>query len=396
MNVQSEVQSPPALPVRAAPERFHALDSLRGVAMLLGVFLHAAMAYVTIPFPWPGRDEHPHFGFDVFVGAVHGFRMQLFFFIAGFFAHLLYHRIGAAPFLGHRLKRIGIPFLAGLLVLLPGLQALVLVHPDAPEFAHLQLPLLAPMHLWFLEYLLILYAATLLGIAVFKRLVSEARWRQVDGWLGSLLRSFGKPFLLALPTAAILAGSVFWASVENSGLSLLPTWAGLGYYTLFYAVGWWVHRQPELLQNWTRHTGRYLALATVAFLVWGGLLGYHAQSGFSKGAAAKFVLDSAGALYSWLMVFGLTGLFVKRFNRSHPAVRYVADASYWIYLTHLPLVMFLQVLLQPYAWNVLLKFTVVNAATLLVLFGTYQWFVRYTFIGAILNGRKIRLEPGAP
>ena len=67
-------------------ERLHALDHLRAVAMLLGIALHAGISFMTLPFPWAARDVSRHWSFDPVIGLIHGFRMQLFFFIAGFFA----------------------------------------------------------------------------------------------------------------------------------------------------------------------------------------------------------------------------------------------------------------------------------------------------------------------
>ena len=74
---------------RHREERLHALDNLRAVAMLLGIVLHAALSFMTLPIPWIARDVSRNFGFDVLAGFIHGFRMQLFFFLAGFFGHLL-------------------------------------------------------------------------------------------------------------------------------------------------------------------------------------------------------------------------------------------------------------------------------------------------------------------
>lgn len=42
-------------------------------------------------------------------GFAHLFRMSLFFFIAGYFARLVYHRKGLGYFVRDRAKRIGLP-----------------------------------------------------------------------------------------------------------------------------------------------------------------------------------------------------------------------------------------------------------------------------------------------
>ena len=106
-------------PPHPREERVHALDNLRAVAMLLGIVLHAALSFMTLPIPWVARDVSRGLGFDVMVGVIHGFRMQLFFFLAGYFAHLLWQRLGSKAFLQQRWKRIGLPFLLGMITLMP-------------------------------------------------------------------------------------------------------------------------------------------------------------------------------------------------------------------------------------------------------------------------------------
>ena len=74
---------------------YHALDSLRGFAMFLGVLLHVAISFMSRPPAfWPVRDSEPTPLADVFLLAAHDFRMQLFFLLAGFFGCLLYQRYG--------------------------------------------------------------------------------------------------------------------------------------------------------------------------------------------------------------------------------------------------------------------------------------------------------------
>ncbi|MGB1259649.1 MAG: acyltransferase family protein, partial [Akkermansiaceae bacterium] len=106
---------PPPLPEKIA--RRHDLDALRSGAMLLGIALHAAMAYTT--FPWVVQDANTHAAYDAFFWAVHGFRMPLFFLLSGFFTAMLWKKRGAWGLVKHRLLRIGLPLLVGCLTIVP-------------------------------------------------------------------------------------------------------------------------------------------------------------------------------------------------------------------------------------------------------------------------------------
>ncbi len=90
----------------------------------------------------------------------------------------------------------------------------------------------------------------------------------------------------------------------------------------------------------------------------------------------------------WLLVFGLTGLFLRHLDRQLPVVRYVADSSYWVYLVHLPCCIWISGLLAGLAWSPWLKILVVLGGTTMISFATYDLLVRSSFIGEVLNGRR--------
>ena len=46
----------------------------------------------------------------------------------------------------------------------------------------------------------------------------------------------------------------------------------------------------------------------------------------------------------WLLTYGLFGLFLRYMSHPSPRWRYMADASYWIYIVHVPFVMLLPLL----------------------------------------------------
>ena len=104
--------SPPADPRR------HDLDALRAVAMLLGIALHASLAYVP-GIPWPVQDSQQAPWLGLLFLAIHGFRMPLFFLVSGYFTALLWQRRGPLAMLEQRFKRVLVPLLLGFCTLLP-------------------------------------------------------------------------------------------------------------------------------------------------------------------------------------------------------------------------------------------------------------------------------------
>ena len=89
----------------------------------------------------------------------------------------------------------------------------------------------------------------------------------------------------------------------------------------------------------------------------------------------------------------LLGLATRHLNVERAPVRYLSDSSYWIYLSHLQILVPLLavVLAMGIPWPVALP--ALTVATLAVTIATYGLFVRYSAIGAVLNGPRKRPPP---
>lgn len=382
-------------------DRIHALDTVRGFALLLGVAFHAALSFMPgmIAGIWAIVDRSQSVVLSDAAFVMHIFRMSLFFFIAGFFARMLYLRDGVRGFWSNRLKRILVPLIAGWLVMFPLIAWVWTVGikkaygGDAPPFEMPQVTAGFPFgHLWFLYYLLLLYVAILALRAVVVMLDKQGRVRDaltsVVRWM---LRTYAGNFLLGLPLAACLLTVpvwVYWQGIPTPDHSLLPQLPSFVGFGTAMIVGWIVRRAPDLLVEMQSRYLVHLALAAVgsAICVWI----MHTQAPLTPVAPGVnrtvFVLAFAVALWSW--VFGLVGAALRFFNGYSPVRRYVADASYWIYIAHLPLVAAFQVWVAHWPLHWTLKYVFVLGASLAILFATYHLFVRSTFIGKMLNGRK--------
>jgi peptidoglycan/LPS O-acetylase OafA/YrhL len=71
-------------------------------------------------------------------------------------------------------------------------------------------------------------------------------------------------------------------------------------------------------------------------------------------------------------------------------LRYISDSSYWLYLIHLPLVILAQWLVRDLQVPAFLKFAAITIVISAFLLLTYEYGVRYTVIGRLLNGPRTR------
>ena len=96
-------------------------------------------------------------------------------------------------------------------------------------------------------------------------------------------------------------------------------------------------------------------------------------------------------VYSLVMcclVFGCMGFFQAFCAQHSPGWRYVADSSYWLYVVHIPLVPFLEILIFNWELAVWVKFPLLLLVSFVLLFASYHFFVRSTPVGRLLNGRS--------
>src|SRR5262249_43223900 len=103
---------------QGAATRYHAFDGVRAVMMLLGIYLHATVAYATVG-GWPYKQPEQTVAFIFTLAVIHIFRMPVFYAMAGFFAALLYDRRGFRAAADNRVRRILIPFIVGWCVIFP-------------------------------------------------------------------------------------------------------------------------------------------------------------------------------------------------------------------------------------------------------------------------------------
>ena len=390
--VKSEARDP-------APERLHALDAVRGGALLLGIVYHATISFIpTTTRFWIVEDINRSDTLAVLFFVSHVFRMTTFFLIAGFFAHMSFHRLGLGGFIKDRLTRIVVPLVVAWPFLYAALQALIAWaaasvdggRPRPPPFP--TFPNFPLTHLWFLYVLLELYAVTLLVRGAIAALDRSGRLRTaIDRLFAVVLRSPLAPLVFAVPiTLAFAADSrwFMWFGIRTPDFSFITNAQAWAAYGTAFGVGWLLHRQIDLLQTVQRRWPLNLALALALTALSLAIAATHLTPLLEW--PIKPIGAACYALASWTATLAVIGLALRFLAGFSAPRRYVADASYWLYIVHLPLVVLLQIAVAQLGWPWPVKFTLILAVSFPIMLASYHWLVRYTFVGAVLNGRRLR------
>jgi hypothetical protein len=386
-------------------DRLHALDALRAFALFLGIYFHASLSYFPGLDEWVVTDTSTGPVVWLLSGFSHLFRMSLFFFIAGYFARLVYHRKGFGYFVRDRAKRIALPLLMFLPVMLWllgliwewGAQQMGRPLPDPPPMSVRNFPL---THLWFLYYLLLMYAAALAGRQLVVKLLDRSeRIRQfIDRALLKLLQRRVAPFAFGLPLAIAGLAVPEWnpaTGIPSPDKSLVPQLIPMVGFGSAFVVGWLCQRSIATLTTMAERTTSSL-WTTLACFVITAAFGFMIGKGVVPAQwlpAARFGAGLATALTLWYWNLFLIGFALNRLSAPSSLRRYWADSSYWLYIAHLPLVTALQVIALQVDWHWSIELTLILAISTGLLLLSYKYFVRSTWLGAILNGAR-RPPPG--
>ena len=362
--------------------------------MLLGIYLHAAVAYANIG-GWPWKDETRTSAYDLSIALIHFFRMPVFYVMAGFFAALLIDRKGLEAFIRNRASRVVLPFVAGWSVLYTIVEALAFYgsawkQPGAFErtwqfmVSGAFLPHPHPMHLWFLEYLILLYVITVVIVMVIRRVLSEGFRERVNRAFRWVLESAWGTFLFTVPTFVSL---LFMKSgVLDDPPSFVPVPRIVIAYLVFFGFGWMLYANRDLLPIMSRRAWGLIALGGAAFLT-SGFAYFRIPPDKEFGAMVCLFLG-AQAVVTWSFILGLTGLFLRYLDRPVAWVRYLSDSSYYLYLAHMPVLLVVQLVLARIELPASAKMWIALACAVPILLVTYHFLVRPTWVGVLLNGRR--------
>lgn len=339
-------------------------------------------------------------GLDFSVYWLHLWRMGLFFAVSGFLAAMTLKLWGPSKQVRQRLKRIGIPLVIAMLTVLPVLKVIVFWFQhhnnpglDLPAFEYTpgNIFTLEPLHLWFLSYVLLFNLLAVLAWLLLRR-IPDITGKIEGGFRWLLGSAILVPVLAAISAVPLLIGGFGKAPNSVAG-SLIPVPAGFAYYGVFFVFGLMLWRCRDRLDAVEGRPWLKLALSAVAsvlaYLIW------TRQLKLPLVLPVRPTVLLVSGIAAWSTMFAVWGLFAKFLSGARPWVRYLADASYWIYLIHLPILVFMQLSLARTDLPLLLRLSISTTVAIGVALATYALLVRYTKIGNLLHGPRSRPDKGS-
>lgn len=369
----------------AKPQRLNYLDWLRVGAVLLLVPFHTSRVF-DIWEDFYVKNDQLSSALSYFIAFAGPWFMPLLFMLAGASTWLAMRSRSGKQYAGERFKRLLVPFLAGMILIIPP-QACIALHKDPgyngsyfdffPQFFNVQgdlsgyTGLFTPGHLWFILYL---FCFSLVALPLFLYLKSERGQRLLDGFAG-LFQKRWTIFLLAIPVTLTQA---------------LPGPDGKGpvFFLSLFILGFVIMASPRLYSIVLRERRSALILG-VLFMA--GHLALVVAGYDPAGFSAGDIIYSTGRTF--LMLFCLlaaTGYGEEILNRDSRVLRYLSESSYPFYILHQTVILAVAYFVVRWDLSLWPKFFIIMALTLVFTFGLYEVVVRRTNFTRFLFGMKAR------
>jgi glucan biosynthesis protein C len=184
--------------------------------------------------------------------------------------------------------------------------------------------------------------------------------------------------VIVLALAAALPMLAMPAPGIETPRSFAPNAAVFLCYGVFFLAGWMLALDPKSIVElkrgawWRVAAGSAALLAAVVLSIAWYVAASQGRAPTEGGMRALFVVTQAvTALAAWLLALGGAGAAERVFTASSRVVRFVVDSSYWVYLVHLPVAVFVVGVLAPWQAAGLVKMCVAIAVTAALSFLSY-------------------------
>lgn len=344
--------------------RLHFLDALRIAALGLLIVYHVGMYYVS--WDWHVKSPFASPALEPLMQLSSPWRMSLLFLVSGAVSSLLLAREGASGrWLRGRLKRLGLPLLAGMLVIVPPQSYFEVVQQAGYRGSYLDfLPLYLTgyggfcdaqgdcltmptwNHLWFLPYLMVY------TLALWASLRAAPGWLEAAG--ARLSTRLGPLTLLVAPWLLLAVGRLALRPWFDTTHALVDDPLAHAQYLPAFAIG----------ALWARTPGAWAAVARLRWAALGlGLAGW-AFGQATQGQAPLPLLRAGFALQQWCGVLAAVGFAVRHLDHDGPWRRRLSEAVFPVYVLHQTLTIVIAMALRPLALPPVLEGPLLVAATL--------------------------------
>ncbi len=241
-------------------------------------------------------------------------------------------------------------------------------------------------HLWFIPPLL---AVSVMALPLFRFLRRPRGERIINSWdtvathKASLIL-FGLPFGLA---EVILR--VGWPIPGSNAPQALDNWPGFVIFGLFFVGGFIVYTEPHIRESLRASWAPALALGVVTWLLVEGA-GVYASVLPGDNFWFEALIRLIRGYISWFWVAAIVGFGLRYLTSSGKVVRYLTEATFPIYVLHMPILTIIGYYVVRWPMGIAFKFTFITVAAMVVTIVLFEVFVRHVAPMRFVFGMRVR------
>ncbi|CAG0994390.1 partial Glucans biosynthesis protein C, partial [Methanosarcinales archaeon] len=365
------------------------IDWLRVLAMLMIFLFHCARFFNYED--WHVKNNQLDFGMSVFVEIVSQWIMPLFFVLSAISVYYALDRRNNRLFINERFKRLVIPLLFGIFVIVP--PQVYIERVSHSQFAGSFVRFFPHyfdglygfggnfawmgLHLWYLE---ILFIFSLLTLPIFRYLRKET----MQNYISSMAISFKKPgiiFLLALP----IFFTELFVNLQPDGIGRrdFGGWSLLTY-LIFFILGYLVASNMQFRVSIERHRKIALLLGVLTTISGFFLL----EAGYSSRA---YFFSFLRAFNSWFWLVAILGFGSKYLNFSNNLLKYSNEAVLPFYILHQTIIVIIGFYIASWDVGVIMKYLILSTLSFTLIIALYDLLIKRVKILRFLFGMKPRV-----
>ncbi|HEX6720780.1 MAG TPA: acyltransferase family protein [Burkholderiaceae bacterium] len=386
-------------------QRLFFLDWLRIGAFALLVLYHVGMYYVN--WSWHVKSADASAALEPLMRLSSPWRLSLLFLISGAATSFMLLRDGTSgAWLGARAKRLLLPLLFGMAVIVPPQAYFEVVQQHGYAGSYVDFMglyfsgyggfcksgggcLILPTwnHLWFVAYLFV-YSAALWGLL-------RAWPRMLDVLAQALARRLSGAALLWLPIAvlALLRVTLIGRFPPTHAL-LDDAYLHAMYFALFVVGAAWA-RDAGMWQRCAALRWPALGLAIAA---WVAMVALPLWLGTTPAAREQWawLARTMFAAMQWSAIVAAVGFARAHLNRDHRWRATLAESVFPVYIAHQTLIVLFAMVLKPLRWTPALEGPLLAALTLLASFGVYLAVRRVPWLRSVFGLQAAARAPITP
>lgn len=372
--------------------RRYDLDWLRIIAITILLFYHSGMWFNE--WPWLVKSNVTSVTFQYWMIWSHYFRMPLLLFISGAGTYMALSKRTPGEFRKERFKRLGIPLVFGMLVVVPPqiyyehikeYSGYWEFYKTVFNFVPYPKGSLSWHHLWFVLYLLIY---SMLALPLLSFLKSE----RSEKFKTTFFNFFSTPIrLLIFPSLVILVSQITlrpYFPLETH--DLINDWAYFTLYFFFFAMGIVVYSMPKLWE--AIGANRKYFFVAMLFAVLPFYAFYLSKIEIItlplSADLVTIVFDGVAILVSWFTVIAIIAYGQHYLNKPHPWLSKLSEGLYPFYILHQTVIIAVGYYVCQWDWSISAKYWSICFLTFISCVGLYLLVIRQFNMTRLLFGLK--------